>query len=296
MTIDKKSEISEVVVAATNELIEQLMQGKSESLMQYLEAMGKFRNYSFQNVLLISCQFPNAVRVAGFNTWKSLGRNVRKGEKGIRILAPMISRRKNTEFPGSITIDNDSSEKGPVLYGFRFVYVFDQSQVDGPAFESPIGRVEGEASVALRRLSSHVESLGILIEYQSDMVADGLSCGGKIVLKSGLPEAETLSVLAHEAAHEILHKKEMRSGISQTRRETEAEAVAYVVCAGLGLKTNRAGVDYIQLYNGDAELLMSSLADIQKVASSLLKAIEDNPKDSESSEAEACPIELPLAA
>jgi antirestriction protein ArdC len=296
MTTERKTEISEAVAAATNELIEQLKQGKSETLTQYLETMGKFRNYSFQNVLLIYRQRPTATRVAGFNTWKSLGRNVRKGEKGIRILAPMIYRKKDTTTPASETGNSAGAEKGPSLHGFRFVYVFDQSQSDGPALECPIARVEGEATVFLQRLVRHVEGLGITLEYQSEMEADGLSYGGKIVLKSGLSDAETLSVLAHETAHEMLHKRENRAGITKTRRETEAEAVAFVVSASLGLKTNRAAVDYIQLYNGDAELLMTSLADVQKVASSILKAIEDAPEASAVSEAETERLELPLAA
>jgi len=296
MNTDKKSEISEAVAAATNELIEQLKQGKSEALTQYLEAMGRFRSYSFQNVLLIATQFPTATRVAGFNTWKSVGRNVRKGEKGIRILAPMISRKKEADSSVSIAESKGDSEKTLVLRGFRFVHVFDQSQTDGADIECPVGRVEGEASVFLQRLISYVDGLGIALEYQADMAADGLSYGGKIVLKSGLSDAETLSVLAHETAHELLHKKEKRAGTTKTRRETEAEAVAYVVCVGLGLKTNRAAVDYIQLYNGDAELLMGSLADVQQVASSILKAIADGSKTSAASMPENERMELPLAA
>jgi hypothetical protein len=89
-----------------------------------------------------------------------------------------------------------------------------------------------------------------------------------------MPEAETFSVLCHELGHELLHRGDRRKETSVVVRETEAEAVAFVVCSSLGLATNGAAADYIQLYNGDANLLMASLSLIQKAAGDILTAIK----------------------
>jgi antirestriction protein ArdC len=131
MTTENKSAITEAVAKASEQLIEALKQGKSEALTQYLEVMARFRSYSFHNVLLIATQRPDASRVAGFNTWKSLGRFVRKGEKGIRIIAPIISRKKESQSVDSLTVARESQNGDRILRGFRFVHVFSQEQTDG---------------------------------------------------------------------------------------------------------------------------------------------------------------------
>ena len=105
------------------------------------------------------------------------------------------------------------------------------------------------------------------------MSADGRSYGGKIVVKSGMPEAETFSVLVHEYAHETLHKGDRRKDTTKTVRETEAEAVAFVVCSGIGLETGSAAQDYIGLHGGDAKLLGESLEYVQRTATQILNAI-----------------------
>ena len=276
MTTEKKSDITEAITKASEHLIEALKQGKSDALIQYLKVMAHFRSYSFHNVLLIATQRPDASRVAGFHTWKSLGRFVRKGEKGIRIIAPVISRKKESQSVAPLTIAAESQSGDRVLRGFRFVHVFAQEQTDGdelPSFRN--SEVEGDVTVHFARMVKHVSDLGITLEYADDMAAQGLSYGGRIVLKGGMPAAETFSVLVHETAHEVMHKSERRKETTKTVRETEAEAVAFVVCSALGLATNGAAADYINLYSGDAELLMASLALIQQTASGILKAITD---------------------
>ena len=118
----------EVIVANVKCLIEQLEAGHSDALTAYLDSMSRFHRYSFGNVLEIARQAPSATRVAGMYAWNQLGRRVKKGEKGIRILAPIIGikRKKDTEAEKDITKQNTA-----VLVGFRNAYVFDVSQTDG---------------------------------------------------------------------------------------------------------------------------------------------------------------------
>lgn len=295
-TAEKKNVIGEAVSAACEQLVAALKEGKSEVMNQYLSTMAAFHSYSFTNMMLIATQRPTATRVAGFNTWRQLGRHVLKGEKGIRIIAPIVSRKKDPSPADGITVVGE--EKPKTYLNFRFVHVFDLSQTDGePLPECPVGRVEGDVAEHFDRLVKHVESLGITLEYREDMEADGLSCGGRIVLKLGMPAAETFSVLVHELAHELLHRGDRRKQTTRVLRETEAEAVAFVICTALGLETNRAAVEYISLYNGDAELLISSLSQIQKTAAGILAALSRKAvSESIEQDQEETAFALPLAA
>jgi antirestriction protein ArdC len=296
MTTDKKSTIAEAVAAASEKLIAALKEGKSEVLAQYLEAMGRFRSYSFNNIMLIFTQRPDAKRVAGFNTWKALGRFVRKGEHGIMIMAPMVLKRK-AKSKGTLLEITDGKPK--TFVSFRSVYVFDEAQTEGAELPSlRVNKVEGDATAHFERLVKHVADSGIVFEYgEPTMEADGLSYGGKIVLKGGMTGAESFSVLVHEFAHERLHKSDRRSETTKAVRETEAEAVAFVVCSSLGLDTNGAAADYIALYNGDAALMMASLNLIQQTATEVLVAIAESAKqENDDAGLEAEPASLPLAA
>ncbi len=124
----QKQTAKEVIAANVQALIEQLEQGHSEALTAYLTAMGRFHNYSFGNILEIARQKPDATRVAGLYAWNQLGRKVKKGERGIRILAPVIGirRKKDEEAEKDIRTQNQA-----VLVGFRAAYVFDVSQTEG---------------------------------------------------------------------------------------------------------------------------------------------------------------------
>ena len=130
------------------------------------------------------------------------------------------------------------------------------------------------SGVYTERLREYVTNKGIKLEY-SDAIgsAEGVSSGGLIRLKKGLSAADELSVLAHETAHEILHKNRDNLPKDKKVREIEAEAVAFVVCHGIGLDTNSASSDYIQLYNGDKKTLLQSLERIQRMAAEILDAV-----------------------
>lgn len=241
-----------------------LEQGKSESLTAYLATMARFHQYSFGNIMLIAIQRPDATHVAGFNAWKKLGRYVKKGEKGIVIIAPMIIKKKDDE-------QRDGDE--PTILRFKAAYVFDVSQTEGEPLPE-FARVGGNPNGSTERLRTLVRDQGIELEYVETLYgADGVSAGGKIQLIDSLTPAEEFSTLVHELAHEMLHKGDARNGSTKTIRETEAEAVAFVVCQAIGLETTTAAADYIQLYNGNKATLATSLDRIQHTATAILQAI-----------------------
>lgn len=253
----------------TDEALESLSKaldsGASDGLTAYLSAMAQFHRYSFGNILLIMTQRPDATHVAGFQTWKSLGRFVNKGEKGIVIVAPMSIRKK----------DADEADSKPMLR-FRAVHVFDISQTDGDALPEP-ARVNGNPSGYTDSLKQFIAGSDIVLTYADHLNgADGVSRGGSITVLNTLPPAEEFAVLVHELAHELLHKNRSDNRPSKTVRETEAEAVAYVVSHSIGLDTNTASSDYISLYQGDTTTLAASLDRIQKAATCILEALSNS--------------------
>lgn len=263
----KSEQIKEITEKATEQLIAALQQGHSETLTAYLKAIGRFHRYSLHNVLLIAFQKPDASYVAGFRTWNELGRFVKKGEKGIMILAPIVRPKPD---------DSDDDEKDSSrIAGFRAAYVFDVTQTDGQDLPQ-IGVVHGDPCEHGDRLRKFAAAQNIAIEYSDDIApARGTSYGGRIALLPGQSPAEEFSTLVHELAHELLHRGDRREQTSRKVRETEAEATAFVVCHAIGLETGSAAYDYIQLWNGDKETLTSSLAYIQKAASQMLAALTD---------------------
>jgi antirestriction protein ArdC len=251
---------------AIEQLRQSLTTGHSERLEEYLAAMARFRRYSWHNVMLIASQKPNATHVAGFQAWHKLGRFVKKGEKGILILAPII--RKKPENNGETEPDESST-----AVGFRAAYVFDVTQTDGQPLPE-IGGVNGDPREHRERLLKFVAEQSIALEYSDEIApARGTSSSGKITLLPGQSPAEEFATLAHEVAHEMMHRYERRASTSKRIRETEAEAVAFVVCSAIGLETGSAAQDYIGLYGGDAKLLSDSLESVQRTATQILNAV-----------------------
>jgi hypothetical protein len=276
-------------------LIEQLEAGRSETLTAYLRAMAVFPDYSLGNQLAIARQRPSATRVAGMWSWNQLGRFINKGEKGIAILAPVMGKSskqsENTE-----SADTDANASKPVLLGFRKVYVWSEDQTHGLPLPE-LEKVTGDAGVYLDRLRDFVNAQGITLEYTESIApALGAAFGTTIRLLPGQSKAEELNTLVHEAAHLALKHQERRTTTTKTVRETEAEAVAFVVAQGIGINAAQSA-SYIQLYHGNAALLMESLAAVQQVSAVILSAImvgdsvsqestEFSPETSEQSAAE----------
>jgi hypothetical protein len=261
----------EVIAANVKSLIEQLEAGHSDALTAYLDAMSRFHNYSFGNILEIARQRPNATRVAGMWSWNQLGRKVKKGEKGIRILAPIIGikRKPDEEAEKDITKQNTR-----VLVGFRNAYVFDVEQTEGT--ELPAMReICGDAGENYDRLVSFVKRQRIELVFTEKIApALGMSYGGCIAILPVQSKAETFATLVHELAHEMLHKAERRTTTTKIVRETEAEAIAFVVGKAVGLEVGSASADYIHLYHGNASLLAESLEVIQQTSAVILAALQ----------------------
>lgn len=268
----KKEQVEELVESGIESLETALKAGKSDQLKKFLEVMAKFPRYSFCNTLLISNQFPTASMVQGYRAWQKMGRTVKKGQKGIGIFAPMIGKKKTEDENGDETTKR-------VCYGFRVVHVFDVSQTEGkelPEFTA----VTGDPGDNLYAVESLIRSEGIDLSYQEiEGGALGVSKKGAIVISPELEPAKRIMTLVHELAHERLHGDERRKETTKTVRETEAEAVAYVVCQALGIDGLDHCSDYIQLYNGDTDTLADSLEYIQKTANSILNGIQDELKN-----------------
>jgi hypothetical protein len=261
-----------LIKQAVDHLISQLEAGRSEALTAYLTTMARFHSYSFGNILAIARQKPDAQRVAGIRTWNELGRFVRKGEKGIQILAPMIGYRRSRK---DETAEQETERKPPsVLIGFRAVYVFDVSQTEGADLPELEQKITGDVGDHRDRLIAYLNQQNIALEYTEKIApALGVSYGGKIALLPGQSKAEEFVSLVHETAHEALHKATRRTITTATVRETEAEAVAFIVGKAIGLEMGNTSADYIQLYHGNAALLAESLEVIQRTSAVILAAI-----------------------
>ena len=276
----------DLIAANVKSLIEQLEARKSDALTAYLDAMSRFHNYSFGNILEIARQRPDATRVAGLYAWNQLGRKVKKGEKGIRILAPIIGFRRKKDEETKRGSDPAAINK-PMLVGFRSAYVFDVSQTDGAELPKMHG-VSGDVGENFDRIVSFIESQGIELSWSESIApALGISYGGRIAILPGQEKAEEFSTLVHELAHEMLHKAERRTTTTKVVKETEAEAVAFVVGKALGLEMGSASADYIQLYHGNASLLAESLEVVQQTSAVILAALQPPISDSSATSPEA---------
>jgi antirestriction protein ArdC len=274
----KRDEALQHCDAALKELADSLRQGKSQSLLRYLAFMARFHQYSFGNCLLIALQRPEATLVAGFQRWKQLGRTVRRNERGIALLAPMIGRRQPTdsdsEDDSSAETAAHTSRSGSTIRGFRIVYVFDVSQTEGRELAS-FAQLSGDPGDHIPKLEQLIAARGIQLEYVTSVLqgANGASFGGRIQISLQLPPPQQFSTLVHELAHELLHHGPQREQLSKAVRETEAESVAYVVCRAIGLECSTRAADYIQLWSGSEQTLQESLDRIRAVARDLLQEL-----------------------
>lgn len=262
----KIEQAREVTSKALEHLSESLAQGESEVLRSYLTAMGKFHRYSMSNVLLIITQRPDATRVAGYQTWRKLHRQVMLGAKGIMIFAPLVRKAVDSNACG-VETQRES------LVGFRATAVFDVADTAGNPLPA-LSTFQGNPGEYLERLKLFVSQSGCSLEYSKEILpAQGRCSGAKIILLPGMAPAEEFHVLSHELAHSRLHFTARRAETTKCTRETEAEAVAFVVSQAIGLETNSASCDYVKLYNGDQNTLAQSLQHIQLVSTEILSGI-----------------------
>lgn len=262
---------------------------ESESYKTYLKAMAKFHSYSFGNVMLILMQRPDASLVAGFNKWKKdFGRSVKKGERGIQIIAP-VNRRKLVKqdrldpASGKPVLGPDGKpEKEPVFVqyqSFRVTHVFDVSQTEGRELPT-LGVDELSAEVTdFDTLFSVVESLSpVPVEYRKPQASKGCynRLEQKIYINEGMSQAQTIKTLIHETAHALLHSAPDAETKDRRTKEVEAESIAYVVCQHFGIDTSDYSFPYVTGWSRGKELkeLKASLDCISKTAAGMINGIE----------------------
>lgn len=263
----KRDDATQLVTDGLAELNQALASGRSKTLERYLAVMSRFHRYSFRNLMLILSQREDATHVAGFNQWKKLGRFVKKGEKGIGILAPC-------RYKQAVEDENGEKREVPDIRGFKVVHVFDISQTEGDELPE-LAEIRGAPGENLARIEQVIRDGGIELRYEAiPGGALGMSQGGRITVRPNLSDAETFAVLVHERAHETLHQQSGRKHeCSKTVLETEAEAVAFVVCHAFGLDSATRSADYIQLYRGNTDTLAESLRFIQATAADIIDAV-----------------------
>jgi len=253
-------------------LIDQLTEGittltTSERWQRYLDVQSRFHRYSVNNVLLIGAQRPDATRVAGFNAWRRLDRTVRKGEKAIWILAPMVYKT-----------DESEAEERRSVRGFKFVPVFDVMQTDGPELPSICHRLEGDdGSEHYNGLVAVAQSIGFTVEdheFTGSTNGDCSHAERRIRVEPRNAPAQRVKTLAHEIAHSVLHEHFDRRAVA----ELEAESTAYVVCRALGIDSAGYSFGYVTAWAGGGEEAITeirgSCGRIQKTAATILAALE----------------------
>lgn len=237
--------------------------GSSETWVAWLNKQSKFHKYSFSNVILILMIMPDARKVASYKTWKQVGRQVIKGEKAIRILAPSFKK------------DQDTGEQ--VLVGFRAVPVFDISQTEGEPLQGSVELV-GADDELLARMKRVAMDRGIIIQEVKSIGGANSSANfaqNKIELLSRLDSIMKTRTLVHELAHLTLKHLPTNDRQEIEIMEIEAESVAYVVMHALGIDAGKYSFAYLKSYAGGKDRLQKLGNRIAKTAKSILADYED---------------------
>lgn len=213
----------EQLIAEVKSLKEKIEEHRdSEAFMKYLDTMAVFHNYSPRNIMLIAFQNPTATNVAGFTTWKKLGRHVKKGERAIKILCPIVKRKE----------DEDDT-----VFGFKLGNVFDISQTEGDDLADwDISTEDFDVSAHLNALKDYSKRIGIELTFATELKAYGIASVGRIQIRSTENEATQFTTLIHELAHQHLHVM-VKTDLTTEEKEVEAETVTYVVCKHFGYDT-----------------------------------------------------------
>ena len=295
---------SEKPAEKLKEITDRLEQGiaelfDSERYKEYLKVMSKFHNYSFRNTVLIAMQKPDASLVAGFSAWKNnFERNVMKGQKGIKIIAPSPYKIKqemqkidpHTQKP---VIGKDgkpvTEEKEVTIPAYKVVSVFDVSQTEGKELpDIAVDELTGDVDRYKDFFAALEKTSPVPIAFEN---IEGGSHGyyhledKRIAINEGMSELQTLKTAIHEIAHAKLHdidlnapKDEQQPHIDRRTREVEAESVAYTVCQHYGLDTSDYSFGYVAGWSSGRELseLKSSLETIRSAAAEIINSIDEN--------------------
>ncbi len=227
-------------------------------LVAYLKFCARFHSYSMHNTCLIFAQCEHATKVAGYNKWLEMGRQVRKGEKGISILAPIFSRKK----------DDDDSK---ALRGFMAVRVFDINQTSGePLPDDPMLTRETCPADLIARLLDFAVERDIVVTTGSINGAYGSSCGGKITLDPDLQGSDRFAVLVHELGHELLHK--VNNKPDRKTCEVQAEMVAHIVCSHFSIPS--AAPNYLFGQGATGQEILTQLQPVVSTIQNIISALE----------------------
>ena len=291
MAVDRKQQMKEIT--------ERLEQGvkdifTSEMYTTYLRTMAKFHNYSFNNTLLIAMQRPDATLVAGFNAWKNkFNRYVKKGEKGIQIIAPApikeVEEREKIDKDTGLAVLNENGEPEMerveyVVPRFRLTTVFDISQTDG----EPIPSLEvNELTASVKDyalLTAAIEQVSPVPmrfdEIEGDAKGYYSDADKEICIQVGMGESQTIKTMIHEVAHAMLHNSDFmkQRGEEKDRltKETEAESIAFTVCSVLGIDTSDYSFPYVASWASGKEMkeLKDSMDTIRLTAADFLEKLE----------------------
>ena len=285
----KVQEITEKLEQGIKELFE------SEKYKTYLNTMSKFHNYSFNNIMLIAMQKPDATLVAGFKAWqKNFDRHVKKGEKGIRILAPAPykikeERDKIDPVTQELLLDKDGNpqkeEVEITIPAFRAVSVFDLSQTDGKPIPELTAKELLSDVEGYQDMIRAVEAISPVPIELEEIAGDSKGYydreAKRIAVQENMSESQTLKTMIHEVAHSKLHSKEVEQDEQMRKdrntKEVEAESVAYTVCQHFGVDTSDYSFGYIAGWSSgrDTKELRSSMDTIRRTASELITGIEE---------------------
>ena len=256
----------------------------SDNYKNYLNTMSKFHNYSINNTLLINQQKPDATLVAGFNSWAhNFERHVKKGEKGIKIIAPApyyIKKEKQVIDPktGEGVLNPDGTPKMAEVEvkipAFKVSYVYDVSQTYGKDLPTlGVSELTSDVDKAKDFINSLKKVSPVPVEFgktKGDSKGFYSPDQGKIVVKEGMSEAQTIKTMVHEISHAKLHNPEKaKENAKKTKGtiEMEAESVAYIVCQHFGIDTSDYSFGYII---GEVEIVDCILVD-DKIQEKLLR-------------------------
>jgi len=249
--------------------VEALVSG--EDWARFLTVASKFHQYSANNLWLILAQRPDATRVAGYQTWKRLGRQVNKGSKGIAILAPCVYRRR--------AVDEADPAENPavarVLRGFTVVHVFDESDTTGEPLPdvAPV-LLEGDGAL-WDALAAQVASAGFALSRGDCAPANGYTNFDthEVVVDGALSGRQADKTLCHELAHVCLHDAS-RITTDRDLAEIEAESVAFIVCNALGIDSAAYSLPYVAIWaRGDLDRIRRTAERVVTTAQAVLAAM-----------------------
>jgi len=233
----------------------------SEIFKRHLDTMSKFWHYSQYNQILIMLQMPEASLVAGYQKWLQMGRQVKRGERGLKILAPGFKKDE----------DSDDPDVRIIRYFFA-VSVFDISQTEGDELDVINSDIEGDgARKYFDALVAHCRENGADVKYESMGFGHyGASQNGEIIIAEDGTFNTKFATAVHEMAHELLHWDGKKD--TKRRMETEAESISYIVLRHYGIETKAP--EYLAFHNLDKKLLEASLGNISEGAKQIITAIE----------------------